>query len=142
MLRIVLDTVVFVRALINPKSRCGRLLNEYSGRFQIVVSEPTVRELLEVISRPELTAKYRGLAEANIRRIIDLLAQAETVQLDRVLEIVRDPKDNIFVATALMSRADYLISEDKDLLVLGNSIGVPVIDTVTFIKLFESQVQV
>ena len=64
------------------------------------------------------------------------------VQLDRVLEIVRDPKDNIFVATALMSRADYLISEDKDLLVLGNSIGVPVIDTVTFIKLFEPQVQV
>ncbi len=138
MVRVVLDTVIFVRALINPKSNCGRLLNEHSRRFQVVVSEPAVRELLEVIRRPELTARYRGLAEVNMRRVIDLLSQAESVQVTGVPAIGRDPKDDIFVATALAGRADYIVSEDKDLLVLGDTAGVPVVDAQTFIGLFES----
>jgi putative PIN family toxin of toxin-antitoxin system len=138
MLRAVFDTVVFVRALINPHSRCGRLLGEHSSRFQMVVSEPIVRELLEVLRRPELTLKYRGLSEMNIRRIIDLLAQAESVQVTAVPAIGRDPKDDIFIATALAGRVDYLVSEDNDLLVLGDTTGIPIVDARTFIALFES----
>jgi predicted nucleic acid-binding protein len=80
MFRVVVDTVVFVRALINPHSRCGRLFSEHTSRFRMIVSEPTVRELLEVLHRPELTKKYRGLGDMNIRRIIDLLSQAESVK--------------------------------------------------------------
>ncbi|MBI4759208.1 MAG: putative toxin-antitoxin system toxin component, PIN family, partial [Chloroflexi bacterium] len=51
----------------------------------------------------------------------------------------RDPKDDIFVATALAGQVDYLVSEDKDLLVLGSTTGVPIIDTQTFIELLESK---
>ncbi len=139
MLRIVLDTVVFVRALINPHSRSGRLLFEYSDRYKIVVSKPTAQELLEVIQRPELTRKYRNLAKVSPRHVIDLLSKAEAVNIDVAPRIVRDPKDDIFITTALAGRADYLISEDKDLLALGNAAGVSVIDTQTFIELLESK---
>ncbi len=113
MLRVVLDTVVFVRALLNPKSRCGRLLFEYVDRYQIIVSQATARELLEVLQRPELTRKYPALNAISLRRVIDLLAQAETVAVTGVPEIVRDPKDNIFVATALAGQADYLSAKTK-----------------------------
>ncbi|HJW84089.1 MAG TPA: putative toxin-antitoxin system toxin component, PIN family [Anaerolineae bacterium] len=139
MLRAVLDTVVFVRALINPRSRCGRLLFEYSDRYTIVISKPTAQELLEVIRRPELMAKYRSLANISPGRVIDLLSKAEAVQVDDAPPIVRDPKDDVFVATALAGRADYLVSEDKDLLILGDAAGVPIVNTQTFIDLLESE---
>ena len=139
MLRIVLDTVVFVRALINPHSRSGRLLSEFSDRYTIIVSKATAQELLEVIQRPELTRKYRNLARVSPREVIDLLSKADAVDIGVAPRIVRDPKDDIFVATALAGRADYLISEDKDLLVLGRTAGVSVIDTQTFIELLESK---
>ena len=139
MLRIVLDTVVFVRALINPQSRSGRLLSEYVDRYKIIVSKPTAQELLEVIQRPELTRKYRSLAKISLRQVIDLLAKAEAVDIGVAPRIVRDPKDDIFIATALAGQADYLISEDKDLLILGNTVGVPIINTQTFIELLESK---
>jgi hypothetical protein len=41
MLRVVFDTVIFVRALLNPKSRCGRLLFQYFDRYEIMPSEIT-----------------------------------------------------------------------------------------------------
>jgi len=137
MLRVVFDTVIFVRALLNPKSRCGRLLFQYSDRYEIIVSQATARELLEVIERPAITAKYKSVAALDRQRMIDLLAQAETVELTTIPAVVRDPKDDIFVATAIAGHADYLVSEDKDLLALGDLGGVRVVDAQAFIALFE-----
>lgn len=75
MLRTVLDTVVFVRALINPRGLWGRLVFEHADRYRLVVSPPVLREIVEVLRRPELTAKSRRLAALEARRIIDLLAR-------------------------------------------------------------------
>ena len=74
-----------------------------------------------------------------MQRVIELLSQAVIVQPDYVPSVVRDPKDDIFVATALAGRADYLVSEDKDLLVLGQVENVKLVDTYTFVKLFEPE---
>ena len=139
MLRVVLDTVVFVRALINPKSRSGRLLLEYSNRFTIIVSEPTAHELLDVINRPKLKRKYKSLDRIDAGTAIDLLSKADVVKIGNPPSVVRDPKDNIFVATAHSGRADYIVSEDKDLLGLEQTAGVPVINTATFIAILESE---
>jgi putative PIN family toxin of toxin-antitoxin system len=121
----VIDTVVFVRALLNPHSKSGRLLFEMADRYTIIVSKPTAQEALEVIKRPELTRK----------NVIYLVSQAEAVEIDTPPPVVRDPKDDIFVATAIAGQADYIVSEDKDLLSLGKSVGVEVIDTRTFLAL-------
>ena len=139
MLRVVLDTVLFVRALLNPKSRSGRLLLEHTSRFTIIISDPTVRELLEVIHRPELVAKYKDLDRLDMRAVIDLVTKGEAVSIGQLPSVVRDPNDNIFVATALAGRADYIVSEDKDLLVLEQTAGVAVINTAAFMARLESE---
>ena len=135
MLRVVIDTVVFVRALLNPHSKSGRLLFEMADRYTIIVSKPTAQEALEVIKRPELTRKYKALGHIATKNVIDLVSQAEAVEIDTPPPVVRDPKDDIFVATAIAGQADYIVSEDKDLLSLGKSVGVEVIDTRTFLAL-------
>jgi putative PIN family toxin of toxin-antitoxin system len=138
-LKVVLDAVVFVRALLNPKSRSGRLLPDYSDRFKIIVSRPTAQELLEVINRPELKAKYRSLGRIDSGTVIDLLSRAEAVEIGDLPSIVRDLKTISLSPTARAGRADYIVSEDKDLLVLDKTAGIPVIDSHALIGLIETE---
>lgn len=138
MYRVVLDTVVFVRALINPKSRSGRLLTQHADRYTLIVSRPTAQELLEVIRRPELTEKYSSLGTISPKEIIDIVAQAEAVDVRDPPAVVRDPKDDIIVATAIAGQADYIVSEDNDLLDMGEVSGIAIVDTKSFLELLES----
>lgn len=138
-MRVVLDTVVFVRALINGRSFSGRILSEFTDRFVLLVSQETARELLEVIRRPGLTTKYKRLSAIPIGSIIELIAQAEIVSLDDVPQVVRDLKDDIFIATARIGHANFLVTEDQDLLVLGNQFGFDIINAKTFIQYLEEK---
>src|SRR6266568_4247786 len=112
MVRVVLDTVVFVRALMNSRSVPGRLVYAFSDRYHLVLSAPAVGEILEVLGREELIAKFRlrdvNYAEA-LARLLRAIQQAETVELDQLPPISRDPKDDKFIATALAAQADYLV---------------------------------
>jgi len=47
-MRAVLDTVVFLRALINPHGRWGRLLFDLSDRYVLVLSPEIIKEILSV----------------------------------------------------------------------------------------------
>lgn len=138
--RVVLDTVVFVRALINPHSRSGRLLSEYAGHYTLLVSKPTVQEIIEVLQRPELKRKFKSLGRVNVRQVIDLVTQAQFVEIGEVPSVVRDPKDDIVVATAVAGQANVIVSEDNDLLDLKQVAGVPIIDTEAFLARLEGSV--
>jgi len=139
MLKVIIDTVVFVRSLINPKSRSGRIVFSHNKSYQLFVSEPIVKEILEVLKRPELTAKFRTLLKMDFQSIIDLLGHASVVEIPNIPLVSRDPKDNKFIATASKAKADYLVSEDRDLLDLKESQGVKIINTETFIGLLEEK---
>lgn len=135
--RVVLDTVVFVRAMINPHSRSGRLLANYAERYVLLISKPTAEEILKVIQRPELKLKFRSLGRLNARRVIDLVTQAQFVEVGAVPPVVRNPADDIIVATAVAGRADFIVSEDRDLLDLKQVSGIPIIDTQAFLAHLE-----
>lgn len=135
--KVVLDTVVFVRSLINRSGVWGRLVFSHGEQYRLIISEPIAVEILEVLRRPELARKYRGVASANLEAILDILATAEVVMLGDIPAVSRDPKDDKFLATAAEAGADYLVSEDQDLLVLREYEGVRIVDAVTFLALLE-----
>lgn len=133
--RVVLDTVVLVRALINPHSRCGRIVFVHHPQYRLFVSEPVTREMLAVLHRPELTAKFRGLADLNLSRVVELLGQAEVVEAANVPATSRDPNDDKFLATAAAAEADYLVTEDADLLILERHGEVKIVNADAFLQL-------
>lgn len=137
--RVVLDTVIFVRSLINPSGLWGRLVFTHGERHRLVVSEPIVREILEVLRRPELTRKYRGVASVNLQTILDILANAEVIAVKDVPAIGRDPKDDKFLVTAARASAEYLVSEDNDLLDIHVYEGVQIINAATFLAMLEQK---
>lgn len=133
--RVVIDTVVFVRALLNPRNRAGQLLFQRADEYTLVLLPPIIREILEVLNRPEITRKFRATSGIDMRRVIDLLAEAEIVEFDETPAISRDPKDDKFLVTARLGSAEYLVSEGRDLLDLTTYEDVRMVDTTQFLAI-------
>ena len=124
MMRAVLDTVVFVRALINPKGRWGRLLFDLSDRYVIVLSPDIIREIVSVVYRPALRERFPQMAEPpKLDRVLRLFEQAEIVEPAEEIAVCRDPDDDKFFACAVAGRADYIVTEAKDILDVGRYRG-------------------
>jgi uncharacterized protein len=137
MVRVVFDTMVFVRCLLNPRSLWGRLVIHYGHAYELVLSQPVLTEILEVIERPEVKAKYRFLDEFGPQQLLTLLQDVEVVTVGDIPTASRDPKDNKFLATATAGRAAYLVSEDRDLLDLETYEGVEIVTAAAFLRLIE-----
>jgi len=135
---VVFDTVVFVRGLINPVGHWGRLVFDRAGEYRLVVSSPVVAEIVEVITRPRVAALFRSLPSRDPQRVVEVLSQAMMVTLGAVPRISRDPKDDVFLATAATGGADFLVSEDQDLLVLGTYAGVRIVDARAFLAALDA----
>ena len=67
-----------------------------------------------------------------------ILDEATIVDVAEIRPVCRDPNDDKFLATALAARADYLVTEDNDLLVLGDYEGTTIIDCAAFLRIIES----
>lgn len=137
-IRVVFDTVIFVRALLNPRGVCGRIIFGPRDRYQPIVSTPLVIEILQVLARDELVGKVerrRGAYVHVLAGLLESFGRAESVNLGDIPPISRDPKDDKVLATAVAGSADYLVSEDQDLLVLESYRGTRIVDAATFLDL-------
>jgi putative PIN family toxin of toxin-antitoxin system len=123
MLRVVIDTNIFIRFLMRPSKAVSALIQEYwiQKKIQVVTASELLVELQEVLQRKHIQSVVHA-AEAEIL-VAALLRQAEILpDLTDIPIYSRDRKDDRFVAYALFGRADYLVTLDEDLLVL-NQIG-------------------
>ena len=57
----------------------------------------------------------------------------ELVTVEEAVTGSRDPKDNKFLALSIAGQADYLVSGDKDLLVLGHIGGAVIVSPADFL---------
>ncbi len=138
-MRVVFDTVGFVRALINPKSRWGRIVFDYAASYTLILSRPMVVEILAVLRRPEVVRLFQTLPGRDPATILHILQTAETIQLTGIPAVNRDPKDDKVLATAVAGKADYLVSEDRDLLDMERYEGIAIIDAEEFIGMLAEE---
>lgn len=133
-MKAVLDTVIFVRALINPKARWGRLLFDLSDRYVIVLSPAIISEIVSVLHRPALRQRFPQLADLpQLDRVLALFEQAQVIEPAQNVRVCRDPNDDKFFACAVAGQADYIVSEDKDILAVTEHEGVRTITAADFI---------
>ena len=67
--------------------------------------------------------------------VLNLLASADIVEINAIQSVSRDVKDDKFLATAHAAKADYLVTEDQDLLVLEEYKGVKIITAERFLEI-------
>jgi putative PIN family toxin of toxin-antitoxin system len=110
-----------------------------SDQVQVVTAPELVAELTEVLQRPKILA-YIQPQEAQviletIRRKAELLPPLGTVP-----PYTRDPKDDKFVACAIIGNAQYLVSVDEDILVLQQVGSVQIVTPFTLLPLLDQTV--
>ena len=137
-IRVVIDTQIFLRAAINPKSLPAKIIFDLREVYELVVSEAIVLEIRDVLNRPELRTKFPRLTDAIVEQVLTLLSSAEIVTPTEVEAVSRDPKDDMFLACAKISGTDYIVSEDKDLLVLESYEGSQIINALDFLQILQS----
>jgi putative PIN family toxin of toxin-antitoxin system len=136
----VIDTQLFLRATLNHRSLPAKLLFELGEYYVLAVSPGILDEVQDVLNRPKLRNKFTGLTDETVARTLTVLSGAQQVTPDMVPAVSRDPKDDIFLATAVTSGAQYLVTEDKDLLVLDPYQGIRIIDALAFLRIIQPSV--
>lgn len=66
---------------------------------------------------------------------MERLSTGERITVTEVPAVGRDPKDDIFLACALVGKAQYIVSEDNDLLVLNPYQSIKIINVLEFLKI-------
>lgn len=126
-LRVVLDTNVWISGVFFRKGVPARLLDSWvDGRFQTIITTSTLFELTEQLHKktkrfgasPKLADRWLGY--------IDMYAEFVLAQ-NCVSGVCRDPKDDQFLDAVVSGAAAYLVTGDKDLLVLRTYQTIPII---------------
>lgn len=133
-MRAVVDTNVIVSAVLIPRGNERRILDIWrQGTFDLVVSPPLLEELGRVFSYPKIR-RARWMTDAEIVELLELIA-ADSVMVEGGLNVKasRDPTDDIFLAAAIESEADYIVSSDSDLLALKAYRSIPILRPAAFL---------
>lgn len=136
-IKAVLDTQLFLRAAINLNSLPGKLIFSLRGKYQLVASDAIQAEVRDILYRPKIREKFPHLTDEIAEIVLNAFADAEIVEPTDVPAISRDPKDDIFLACAKTANADYIVSEDKDLLVLNPYEKIHIINTLDFLRVLQ-----
>ena len=132
-MRVVLDTNVLIAAFIS-RGQSSELFEYLARRHTIVLSKFILDEFQD-----KLRSKF-GVSAARTREAIELIrARADIVKSPSLKSPVsRDPDDDYVLSTAQTGAADCLITGDKDLLVLKEFAGIPILRPADFWK-FEAR---
>ena len=118
MYRVVIDANLWVSFLIGKKLRLKVLKDLSLNESIFIISCPKIlEEFLDVSSRPKIK-KY--VDEERILYVFDLIKShcVDNPAVDIEVPELRDPKDLYLLALAKVSNADFLLTGDKDLLIL------------------------
>ena len=111
-----LDTNILVSAILFPSSNIERFLQTVTEKHHVVLCDYVIDELWKVIR-----TKFPDKAQYAERFLQDFRYEviASPQKWDTsIIPDIRDNKDAAILATAILEKADIIVTGDKDFLVL------------------------
>ena len=133
--RIVIDTNVFISALLIKKSLPFQVVNIAFKQGIILYSDATFIELQKVLARRKFD-KYITVEERNIF-LFKLANESKSVVIQEKIKVCRDAKDDKFLELAVNGNADSIVTGDTDLLVLNPFREIEIITPEVFVSRFQ-----
>ena len=113
--RVIIDTNLWISYLLSPIfKKLDSILSH--KEINILFSQELLDELIEVTQRPKFK-KYFDLKDVTLL-LEQLRVRSIFVDVNSIIEVCRDEKDNFLLSLAEDGRAAHLIAGDKDLLVM------------------------
>ncbi|MBX7252733.1 MAG: putative toxin-antitoxin system toxin component, PIN family [Candidatus Promineofilum sp.] len=139
-MRALIDTNVLVSYLLNPydEGAVRTIIDAFlDGRFLLLVPQRLIDEFrTTIINKPRLAKR---ITLADLEDLAEILIEyGELIEeiREQIPQVARDPKDDYLLAYATVGGADYLVTGDKDLLVLNDQIqGLAILTPAQFAAL-------
>jgi putative PIN family toxin of toxin-antitoxin system len=140
-MRAVFDTNVYISFLLAPTAdRIPARLMEYGFRnhFELCVCGEQLSELVRAAASKPFLAERIDATDletfaTRLRREADFMDELPLATPG----VVRDSNDDYLIAHAMVARADYLVTGDKDLLVLERIGELHIVTPAEFVFLLE-----
>jgi uncharacterized protein len=131
---VVIDTNLVLSALVFGAGRLSALRTAWqSGRCIPLVSTATAAELMRVLAYP----KFKLSAADREELLADYLPHCRSVRIPArlpKLPVCRDVNDQMFIELTAVGKADFLVTGDKDLLMLASEFRRPIVGADVFLK--------
>jgi putative PIN family toxin of toxin-antitoxin system len=111
--KIIIDTNIWISFLIGKELQDLKDLI-VSEKVKVITTDQLINEIKLVTSRDKLKKYFNQDKVSDLISLLDILA--DKVKIKKIDKICRDPKDDFILALSKESRANYLITGDKDLL--------------------------
>ena len=125
-MKVVIDTNVLVSGLLAPGGAPGRVVSAwFEGRFDVALSFEQLAEIARVLEYPKIRTRL-GWQDPEIEGFIkQLYVRSEVIEPGDVeIELPRDPDDAPILAAFVSTRADILVTGDRDLLALRGKYAI------------------
>jgi putative PIN family toxin of toxin-antitoxin system len=111
-----------------PKSKAGNVLSQWkASKIDIVTSQPILDEIKKVLLYPKIRKRiqWNEIKIDQYLSLLQFLTEFIVIRNDFTPVVVeRDPDDSIILNTFLAGKADFLVTGDKDLLVLNKQYSI------------------
>jgi putative PIN family toxin of toxin-antitoxin system len=135
-LKVVLDTNVFVSSLLVRDGLPAQVLDAWRERqYVLVTSRSIIAEVRATLAYPRIRRKY-AITDEDVEHLVALLEQDALLvpgTANATGSIPEDPSDEMVLACAVDGGADLIVSGDHHLLDLGEYQGIPVLTVREFV---------
>lgn len=133
--RIILDTNLWISFLISENfTELDELIK--TKKVILVFSNELLEEFIEVVKRPKFKKFF---SKKDVELLLDTFDHyADLINVTSQIGLCRDEKDNFLLNLSMDGKADYLVTGDKDLLVLEKVNKTRIITYREFIKTVKS----
>jgi len=135
-IRAVIDTNLFVSGLFVSRGYPSQLQDLWvKGAFELAVSEEILTEIGNTLLKPAIRQRLQ-LEPGEENEIVALVREKAfvvTQDVYRTDRISKDDQDNKFLACALETKADYIVSGDNHLLELKHFHEIQIVDARFFV---------
>ncbi len=130
-----LDTNVILAAFLTQGVCSDLFRRAVAVEFEALVSDQVLQE-----TKKHLQGKF-GVPQPEVERTLELIrGTCLVVPLPpSVSKVSRDPDDDAILAAAATAKSEYLVTGDKDLLVLRKHEGMEILTPAAFVRCIESQ---
>jgi len=141
MLSAALDATVLVSAFLTPGGVSDEILRHArEGAFVAFVSEDILAEVVHTLAYPRIRRRY-PYTDEDVRVFCDGLREAASLvpTSSDIPSVVRDPNDDMVLATARAADTTYLITRDLDLLTLQTYEGITILTPEAFMAILRER---
>ncbi len=133
-MRLVFDTNIIISAMLFEGSKPSKAFSVGIKQGVILFSSSTLSELEDVLWRKKFDPYISH--EERKQFLSSFILHSTPVEINETVTECRDPKDNKFLELAVCGKADFIISGDKDLLILSPFRNIQILTPHNFINLY------